>query len=107
MSEHSHDHASHDHSHGGHDHGGHAAHGHDERKWGDYNNEAVPPSNLPPVSTLALAVFGLALIAMLGAITFYSLRLSTAKSASAPEAPAAAHAEPSKEPAHDAKPEHH
>jgi len=78
-----------DHSHGDHGHSSHGGLGHDshgqghghEQNWGDYNAKAPPPSALPPISAPALAVFGFALLAMMGAITLYSLKLSHAQPA--------------------------
>ena len=65
-------------NHGQDNHGGHGEHGH-EPHWGDYNAQPPPASTLPPISGPALAVFGFALAAMLGAITLYSLKLSNAQ----------------------------
>jgi len=80
MSDHSHDEQGAS-SHSSHGHGEHAhGHGH-EQHWGDYNAKAPPPSTLPPINAPALAVFGFALLAMLGAITLYSLKLAHAQPA--------------------------
>ena len=46
------------------------------KPWGDYNARPPGPSSLPPINGPALAVFALALVAMLGAITYYSFVLS-------------------------------
>lgn len=73
--------------HGGHsghgDHGGHGDHDHDhghghghEEHWGDYNAKGPGPSKLPYVSGVSLAVFGLALVAMLSTIVLYSVRVA-------------------------------
>lgn len=71
--------------HGGHGHGGHDEHGHDhahghghghEEHWGDYNAKGPGPSKLPYVSGASLAVFGLALVAMLSTIVLYSVRVA-------------------------------
>lgn len=59
----------------GHDEG--HGHGHAEQ-WGDYNARPPGPSTLPPVSALALTVFGASLAAMLIAITIYSFKLLNA-----------------------------
>lgn len=61
-----------DHSHG-HDHG--HGHGHEEH-WGDYNAKGPGPNRLPYVSGVSLAVFGLALVAMLSTIVLYSVRVA-------------------------------
>ena len=58
-------------------HGHDPAHGHAEH-WGDYNAQAEEPSALPEVSPLSLAVFGVALAAMLASIAFFSLSVTGA-----------------------------
>ncbi len=73
MSEHAHAVHGHEHAHG-HDEGHGQGHGHEEH-WGDYNAQPQKPSTLPPVSALALTVFGASLAAMLLAITIYSFKL--------------------------------
>ena len=63
---------------GGHEQAEEEGHGH-ERHWGDYNAQPLKPSSLPTISGPALAVFALALVAMLGAITYYSFVLGGPK----------------------------
>ncbi len=74
---HGHDAHGHDAGHGHDEHGGHG-HGHEER-WGDYNAQPPGPSPLPTVSGIWLAGFGVALFALLAAITLASFSISHAQ----------------------------
>jgi hypothetical protein len=44
--------------------------------WGDYNARPPAPSNLPPLSPLALAAFGAALAILLGVLVSASFTLA-------------------------------
>ena len=74
---HSHDEHGHEKSHAGesgHEQSEELGHGH-ERHWGDYNAQPLSPSTLPSISGPALAVFAVALAAILAAITYSSFVL--------------------------------